>query len=541
VSRAAWLLVVVLAGAPLVASAAAAPQATPERGGTVVYAASFSEPACLNPLDARCAPGTAGTTLARIGTRVLEAAFDVASDFTWRARLVSGVTFTRSPPFTLTYRIRPEARWSDGVPVTAPDFVFTQEAIAKHGGGGADNIHRAFVRSVRAVDAKTVRVVLSSRFAGWHQLFGIILPRHALQGEDLEAVWKDRIENPKTGRPIGSGPFLVERWERGKQLTLVRNPRYWGPHPAYLDRLVFRFGVGGNTLAEEFRAGKLDLATNFTPGSFPDVQREPGVKTVLVPGPGWDLLVLRVAPGGHPALRRKSVRQAIAYGIDRGPMARLWSQIDPRAGPHESSVFTSSSRFYRPNWSKYAYRPAEARRLLERAGCRRAADGVYSCGGERLSLRFASTAIQGGVRPDVIRLAQAQLRPVGVEVVPVFAAQPVIFNQMLPKGDFDVVLLGLGSGPDPAWKPLYGCGAPLNWGGYCQRLVTRELDQAGRILDATEQARVLNKVDVQLANDVPVIPLYEPPQWAAIRASLRGFAPSAIDPLTNAESWWLAR
>ena len=51
----------------------------------------------------------------------------------------------------------------------------------------------------------------------------------------------ERIDNPKTGRPIGSGPFLVERWERGKQLTLVRNPRYWGPHAAYLDRIVIRF------------------------------------------------------------------------------------------------------------------------------------------------------------------------------------------------------------------------------------------------------------------------------------------------------------
>jgi peptide/nickel transport system substrate-binding protein len=529
------------AGVVVAATAAGGPQAVPQRGGTVVYAASFSEPACLNPLDARCAPGTAGATLARISTRVLERAFDVAPDFTWRPRLVSGASFTRSPPFTITYRIRPEARWSDGVPVTAADFVFTHEAIQKHGGGGADNIHRAFVRRVRAVDPKTVRVVLSSRFAGWHELFWIVLPRHLLQGDDLVAVWKDRIDNPRTGRPIGNGPFLVERWERGKQLTLVRNPRYWGPHHAYLDRLVFRFGVGGNVLPGEFRAGRLDVATNYAPGSFPDVRREPGVKTVLVPGSGWDLLELRVGTGGHPALRNKLVRQALAYGIDRGAMAQLWSEIDPRVRPHESSVFTSSSRFYQPNWGRYRYRPAEARRLLERAGCRRGADGVFACAGQRLSLRFATAAIQGGVRPEVIRLAQAQLRASGVEVVPVFAAQSVVFTQMLPKGDFDVVLLGLGTSPNPSWKPLYGCGAPLNYGGYCQRLVTRELDQAERIFDAREQARVLNKADVQLANDVPVIPLYEPPQWAAIRPSLRGFAPAALDPLTNAENWWLAR
>ena len=63
-----------------------------------------------------------------------------------------------------------------------------------------------------------------------------MLPEHALRGEDLETVWRDRMVNPKTGRPIGSGPFLVDDWDRGKRLTLVRNRNYWGPHLSHLDR-----------------------------------------------------------------------------------------------------------------------------------------------------------------------------------------------------------------------------------------------------------------------------------------------------------------
>ena len=106
-------------------------------------------------------------------------------------------------------------------------------------------MNRTEVRSVRAARREDGRVVLRSRLAGWRELFGDVLPRHALAGDDLASVWTDRIDNPKTGAPIGSGPFLVERWERGKQFTLRRNPRYWGPHPAYLDRLVVRFQVQG--------------------------------------------------------------------------------------------------------------------------------------------------------------------------------------------------------------------------------------------------------------------------------------------------------
>ncbi len=136
---------------------------------------------------------------------VLGSPFAVAPDFTARPKLVSGVTFTTKPPFTLTYRIRPEARWSDGTPITARDFVFTHQAIRKY--GIPEEPNRTEVRSVRALDAKTVRVVLRTRFAGWRELFGRILPQHALRGEDLRAVWKDRIDNPKTGRADRERPL----------------------------------------------------------------------------------------------------------------------------------------------------------------------------------------------------------------------------------------------------------------------------------------------------------------------------------------------
>jgi ABC-type oligopeptide transport system substrate-binding subunit len=54
-------------------------------------------------------------------------------------------------------------------------------------------------------------------------------------------IWSENVENPRTGAPIGNGPFLLKSWERGKEMILVRNPRYWGPHTAYLERIVLRF------------------------------------------------------------------------------------------------------------------------------------------------------------------------------------------------------------------------------------------------------------------------------------------------------------
>ena len=174
---------------------------------------------------------------------ILQPAFDVSPEYTFRERLVSRVEYTRKSPFTLTYHIRPAARWSDGAQITAKDFLFTHQAIRKYRPDPEDP-HLTHVRSVRALDSKTVRVVLRSRFSGWRSLFANVLPSHALQGEDLTKIWTDGIDDPRTGRAIGSGPFLFGSWERGRQLTLVRNPHYWGAHRAYLDRLVIRFRAG---------------------------------------------------------------------------------------------------------------------------------------------------------------------------------------------------------------------------------------------------------------------------------------------------------
>lgn len=518
------------------------PVQTPKRGGTVVFTQPTDEPACLNPFDEeRCRPGTASSTLRVLLGRVLESPFDVGPDFTWRPRLVSRVAFTKRPPFTLTYHIRPEARWSDGVPITAADFVFTHRALLRY--GAPDDTDRTGVRSVRALDAQTVKVVLRSRLGAWRGLFGRILPRHALRGENLLTVWRDGIDNPKTGRPIGSGPFLVEDWDRGRQITLRRNPRFWGAHPAYIDRLVIRFGVEGDSLADRFRSGDVDVAAGFPPSLFPVLQGVPGVGPRAVRNVGWDQFTIRAGPGGHPALRNKLVRRALAFGIDRDQLVRAaFAGFDPRARRRDTLVFPTFSRYYRSNWSAYRYRPNEARRLLELAGCRRGAGDIYVCAGQRLSLRFVLTVTPGDYRLRVVELAQAQLRRVGVEVVPVFATRSALFDQVLPTGAFDVALFAFNpSDPDFQHGSIFGCAGEFNFMGYCQRLTTSDLVQAEGIFGAGQRARVLNRADSRMAKDVPAIPLMEKPEWAALSSSLRNFAPSPSDVLVNAENWWLER
>jgi ABC-type oligopeptide transport system substrate-binding subunit len=161
------------------------------------------------------------------------------------------------------------------------------------------------------------------------------------------------------------------------------------------------------------------------------------------------------------------------------------------------------------------------------------------CAGERLSFRFYANA---GVvsRSRAFEITQTQLRRLGIEVRPSFTPGSVL-NQIIQSGDWDVWIISYIYLPEQPVDLAFRCHGPLNVTGYCQRLVTRELDQANRTLDADAYARALNRADRKMARDVPVIPLWNEPSLATFRSTLRGFAPSEPLVAWNAENWWLAR
>ena len=541
-----WVVAVLVLAAVAASPAAGTSTQTPKRGGTLVMG-TLREPGCLNAYLIRCSSNL--PPVGAIMRLAFRGAFRVGPDFVYQPDLLARAEYTTTPPYTLTYHIRRAARWSDGVPITARDFVFTQSAVRSvlNEVWEPDAAIYAIVRNVRAVDTKTVKVVLRSRFAGWRGLFPYVLPSHAVQGADFSKVWLDRLHNPKTGRPIGSGPFLVSVWERGRALTFVRNPRYW-KRQASLDRLILRFCgqcPGGAEQLELLRNGEIDLVRSIALSGeqVQELRGFPGVNVLARPGASWEHIDIRMASGGHPSLKRKPVRRALLLGIDRVALARaLYGQVDSRYPASDSAVFLTGSAPYRSNWSEYRFRPQDSRRLLEQQGCRRGSDGIYVCEGGRISLRLA-TLSGDPRRQQAVEAVQRQLRQAGIDIVPTYAPGSTLFDQIVPSGSFDLVLFSYIKDPAGSGDSfgLYGCGGEQNYGGYCQRLVSRELDQARRILDASRQARLLNRVDAQLAKDVPVIPLYQNPVVAASNAKVRNVRLGVFwDPFANAEDWWLA-
>jgi peptide/nickel transport system substrate-binding protein len=534
------LLVALLA----VPGAGGSEAAKPRTGGTVVVLEPFGpdEPWCLGPVPP-CAPEffkPFPSTEPIVG-QVLEGAFEVAPDLTYRPNLVSRATVTKRP-FTVTYHIRPDARWGDGPPVTAQDFVFTHKLLLfvedlRRDGGRRPEDPFWDVRAVRALDAKTVKVSFKSPVAAWRELFHRVYPRHALAGQDPRSVWRDGIFNPKTGRPTGSGPFLIERWERGRQIILVRN-RHWKPRRPYLDRIVYRFRP--DLPPNPYLAG-VDLYWTYR-----NVPRVLGHETKATLGPVWEHVAVQLGPNGHPALKSRLVRRALAFGIDRAALVNRLS-FGRFTRPLHNGILLTNSRFYERHWHIYGYRPQESRRLLEQAGCSRGSDAIYSCAGRRLSLRLAARGSSSLGASEVegagVRTLQEQLRTIGVELVPIFSPSDRFFESVLPGGDYDLALFSRISGPEPgATVEVWRCGGAGNLTGYCNREVSRELLRSRTMVDQKVRMKLLNRVDALLARDVPFIPLYQQPWFVSHRPGLRGVVNNPWEGFTwNSEGWWLAR
>src|SRR3989442_15793032 len=195
-----WLLAggsiaLVLAAAAGAGGSATGPRSLkPTVGGTLTFGAE-QEPPGLNIVLTCCTAFWGQVTAI---TPVLKGAFQQQPDLSYKEDLVTKVDEVRKP-FTLTYHIKPEAKWSDGTPVSAQDFIFTWQTYINKAWDVANRTGYLSIYRAKAIDQKTVRFFFKEPFAGWRaNIFtntSPVLPKHALQGEDFNKVWLNAIAN----------------------------------------------------------------------------------------------------------------------------------------------------------------------------------------------------------------------------------------------------------------------------------------------------------------------------------------------------------
>lgn len=363
---------------------------------------------------------------------------------------------------TVTWKLRPDLKWSDGSPLTSDDIKFTWEAVSNPN-SGAYNATSGFdlIESIDTPDTTTAVVHYKEPFVGYlGQFSAAVLPRHATGKPEEMTKWDWNM------KPVVAGPFVVKDWQSGQSITMERNPNYYEEGKPHLDKLVFRIVPEPAAQTALMKQGEAQV--HLWPGEdkTPYDQALNGTaEQVLVPGI-WNMTIDfnlskpndkdPSASAPHPILGDIRVRQAISYAINYDSLIKdvLNGQVTPSTNPFAYG-------WYKCDLPRmYNYNVEKAKQLLTDAGWVAGADGIrvakgakYAPDGTRLSLE-----LQGYTNYEPLdrteQFVVENLKAIGVEARIQNYDFSIIFGSFAdgsPRmtGDYDMLIFDRGYSLEP--------------------------------------------------------------------------------------------
>jgi len=511
-----------------------------QQGGTLNYAAD-QEPTGFNNNTSK----DNGTSVANIVINMFPVAFHLTPDFkvVMNEDLLDSAEQTSTDPQTIVYKIKQEAVWSDGTPISADDFIYLWKnlngTIKDNDVSGTTGYDQ--VKSVEGSDnGKTVTVVFATPFSDWKALFAsgnFLLPAHYM--EKRPGGWNNGLDKNPEDIPSG-GWFKVENYTPGQSLTLTRNDKYWGKK-SNLDSVVVRFLPESTTQPAALQNNEVDLI--YPQPQLDQVQQVktlPDVTSQINFGPTFEHFDFNFK---NEHLGDLKVRQAIATGINVQELVdRTVKQFSDQAKPLGNRIYmTTQPEQYQDHFGQYGKGDvAGATKLLEEAGYAKGGDGIYAKGGKKLSLRISTTA-GNQLRETQEELFQAQMKKMGVDIKITNAESTKFFGEWLPNGNFDIANFAWVGSPFSisGSQATYQCGSGSNYGQYCNKKVDQLFKQAFAEFDPAKASELGNQIDQQVTADMATIPLYQKPTFIAWRNTFGNIADNSTQdgPFWNANVW----
>ena len=479
--------------------------------------------------------------------------------------------WTTSPDgLTWTLKLRQGVHFSDGMPFTSSDVVFTFQVLydGRVASPLADSVKIGNQPlTVRALDPLTVTIVLPAPFGpGLAVLDSVpILPEHKLRKAFETGTFKQAwsATTPVT-EFAGLGPFMLREFVPGQRLIYVRNPQFWrsddqGRPLPYLDEIEVQIAPEQNAEILRLESGATDLMTDQVRAEdLAGLQalQTKGVITLNEAGVliNPEMFWLNLNPGSalaktRPWSQQTELRQAISYAVDRrrivdtvflGAAEAVFGPITPGHG-----------EWFLPDLPRTDYDPARARTLLAAAGLAdKNGDGkLDDARGE--TARFTVVTSKGHtVRERTCAIIQEQLLAVGLTVDVVALERSALVSAIMG-GAYDAAFFSFGldsldpgsyldlwnsNGSFHVWHP--GQTKPATeWEARIDELVLKQ----ATTLDRAERIRLIAEVQRIFAANLPIIVFAAPKVVVATSARVGGAMPSVLPPpvLWNAEMLWI--
>lgn len=422
--------------------------------------------------------------------------------------------------------LRTDVRWQDGMLVTPEDIKFS---YALYGDPEVASPRRNYVESMIFTDGKfdvdkSIEIIDDSTMV-FHftkqyplQQFHLNLspiPAHVYRNADRKTL----RNNPANERPVGAGPFKLEKWVRQQQIELVRNPTSTLPRPATLDRVIFRIISEPTTRLTELKKGTVDVMHPVYPDDVQDIQQNnPDIRLETLPPRnyeyiGWMNIDIdayhesgekTIKP--HPLFGDRRVRQALTYAINRKEI------MEHELGPYGELAVTDFSPIFR--WAikhdliPYPYSPERARQLLRSAGWSDTnGDGILDQGSKDFEFTLYYN-IGNKRREYVATVVQKELKDVGIKVN-LQSVEPVVLFQNINNKRYDAFIGGfsvkLAVDPSDRWGNVSN---PFNTVGFQNERISELLQLGLHVPDIRNAGPFWKEVQSIIHQEQPCTFLY---------------------------------
>ena len=419
----------------------------------------------------------------------------------------------------LTYTIRPGAMWSDGVPVTTADVLFTYE-VGRHPQSAVSNAE--LYRHITGITVKDDHTFtlhddkLDFDYAAINDF--VLLPAHlerAAFSDPAQYRLRTLYATDPTNPGLYDGPYRISEVAPGSYIVLVRNPHWAGP-PGQFDRITIRAIENTAALEANLLAGSIDMAAGEVGPPLDEAlafeKRHGGQYDVIYkPDLAFEHIDLNLAV---PALADRRVREALLYGIDRvGLVKALFAGHQPVA----DSFLTPRDVGYTADVPRYPYDPTKAAALLDAAGWHRGAGGIRrNADGKALSFTLMTTAGNHS-RELVEQVLQSEWRKIGVDIRIKNQPARVLFGDTLPHRMFEMAMYAWISSPENVPREIFDSKeipdaangySGQNLAGYSNPAMDKLLKALEIELDPEKRKSMWAEAQRLYATDLPSLPLY---------------------------------
>ncbi|MDG0876385.1 ABC transporter substrate-binding protein [Paenibacillus thiaminolyticus] len=417
---------------------------------------------------------------------------------------------------THTYKLKEGLKFSDGSPLTAEDVAFTITVLHdKSYDGPMDIIREAKIKGgkeyfdgkassidgIKVIDPLTIEFITVEPSALAQSSIGAtgILSK-AYYANDYKQGNLSYMNDLFT-KPLGNGPYKLEKFQAGQDVSFVANENYFKGAPK-IPKLIYKFTTD-ETNAQLLQTGETDMdfiSANLD--NFELLQSMGFLDISLFPTNGYGYIAFN---HNRAKFQDVKVRKALAYGLDREQIVEAVYQ------GYAEVINVPQSKLswaYTDEVDKYEFNLEKAKQLLEDAGWKVGADGIREKDGEKFTINFTATS-PNVVNDAIIPVAQANYKELGIE----FIAEQMDFNAVVEKrkkGDFDMLFMAWRLDPDPQGAHnIFITGGSWNEIGYSNKKVDELFEKGGKTLEIEERKAIYKDLYQEINEDLPYIFMYQ--------------------------------